>query len=37
VGGALGNRIASWGNAIGAVILIALGVVLLFAPKLLMV
>ena len=36
VGGTLGNRIASWGNAIGAVILIALGVVLLFAPHLLM-
>ena len=36
VGGALGNRIASWGNAIGAVILIALGLMLLFAPKLLM-
>ncbi|MFA5930360.1 MAG: hypothetical protein WC861_05750 [Candidatus Micrarchaeia archaeon] len=36
VGGTLGNRIASWGNAIGAVILIALGLVLLFAPNLLM-
>ena len=37
VGGALGNKIASWGNAIGAVILIALGVMLLFVPKLLMI
>jgi len=37
VGGALGNKIASYGHAIGALILIALGVMLLFAPKLLMV
>ena len=37
VGGALGNKVASYGHAIGAVILIALGVMLLFAPKLLMV
>ncbi len=36
VGGALGNRIASWGNAIGAVILTVLGLILLFAPSLLM-
>ena len=36
VGGALGNKIASYGHAIGAVILIALGVLLLFAPKLVM-
>ena len=37
VGGALGNKVASYGHAIGAVILIALGLMLLFAPKLLMV
>jgi len=36
-GGALGSKIASYGHAIGAIILIALGVMLLFAPKLLMV
>ncbi|MFA6907551.1 MAG: hypothetical protein WC263_01870 [Candidatus Micrarchaeia archaeon] len=36
VGGTIGNRIASWGNAIGAAILIALGLALLFAPNLLM-
>jgi thiol-disulfide isomerase/thioredoxin len=37
VGGALGNKVASYGHAIGAIILIVLGVMLLFAPKLLMV
>lgn len=36
VGGALGNKVASYGHAIGAVILIALGAMLLFAPGLLM-
>jgi hypothetical protein len=36
VGGALGNKVASYGHAIGAVILIALGAMLLFAPNLLM-
>ena len=36
VGGALGSKVASWGHAIGAVILIALGIMLLFAPGLLM-
>ena len=36
VGGALGNKVASWGHAIGAVILVALGAMLLFAPGLLM-
>jgi len=36
VGGALGNKIASYGHAIGAIILIVLGIMLLFAPKLLM-
>ncbi|MFA6214520.1 MAG: hypothetical protein WC717_04560 [Candidatus Micrarchaeia archaeon] len=36
VGGALGSRVASWGHAIGALILIALGAMLLFAPGLLM-
>ena len=36
VGGALGNKIASWGHAIGAVILIVLGLALLFAPNLVM-
>jgi len=35
-GGMLGSRVASWGHAIGAVILIALGMMLLFAPGLLM-
>jgi thiol-disulfide isomerase/thioredoxin len=35
-GGMLGNRIASWGHAIGAFILIGLGLMLLFAPQLLM-
>ncbi|MCX8194769.1 MAG: hypothetical protein N3G22_01530 [Candidatus Micrarchaeota archaeon] len=34
-GGALGDKIASWGHAIGALILIAIGLVLLFAPRLL--
>jgi len=37
VGGALGNKVASYGHAIGAVILVALGMMLLFAPQLLMV
>lgn len=36
MGGALGNRIASWGHALGAAILLALGLALLFAPQLLM-
>ncbi|MFA6327884.1 MAG: hypothetical protein WCY41_00370 [Candidatus Micrarchaeia archaeon] len=37
VGGTLGSKVASYGHVIGAAILIALGVMLLFAPKLLMV
>ena len=36
VGGTLGNKVASYGHAIGAVILIVLGAMLLFAPGLLM-
>lgn len=35
MGGSLGDRIASYGHAIGAIILLALGVMLLFAPNLL--
>ncbi|VVC01653.1 Uncharacterised protein [uncultured archaeon] len=35
MGGSLGDRIASYGHAIGAIILLALGVMLLFAPQLL--
>jgi hypothetical protein len=37
IGGTLGGKIASYGNAVGAVILIGLGLLLLFAPQLLMV
>lgn len=35
MGGTLGDKIASYGHAIGAIILLALGVMLLFAPNLL--
>ena len=37
MGGALGDRIAYYGHAVGAVILLGLGLALLFAPHLLMV
>ena len=36
-GGGAGGKIASWGHAIGAIILIALGAMLLFFPSMLMV
>jgi len=35
-GGALGDRVAAWGHAIGAAILVVLGAMLLFAPQMLM-
>jgi len=37
MGGSLGDKIASYGHAIGAIILLALGIMLLFAPNVLMV